>query len=105
MRDKGIDKGLVQERDDSLRSQRGWSKGFFSFRKMFWEYLKKLHVPFYDECCPASAEEESTFPVRFNATLQRLEYFNGTEWVDITQIEETTTTTTTSSTTTTTTEA
>lgn len=100
MRDKGLDKGLILERDDSKRSQRGWAKGFFSFRKMFWEYLRKLHVPFFDECCPASSEEDQTFPVRFNATLQILEYFNGTEWADITQIDETTTTTTTSTTTT-----
>lgn len=100
MKDRGLDKALVLERDDSKRSQRGWSKGFFSFRKMFWEYLKKLHVPFFDECCPLSAEEEGTFPVRWNATLGRLEYFNGTEWADITAITETTTTTTTSTTTT-----
>lgn len=103
MRDKGLDKSLVQFRDDSLRSQRGWMQNFFSFRKMFWEYLKKLHVPFYDECCPASAEEEGMYPVRYNSTLGRLEYFNGTDWADITGIAETTTTTTTSSTTTTTT--
>lgn len=105
MNDKGIDKGLIREFDASKREFRGQSKGFFGFRKMFWDYLKKLHVPFFDECCPLAAEEEETFPVRFNATLGRLEYFNGTAWADITQITETTTTTTTSSTTTTTTEA
>lgn len=109
MRDYGIDKGFVQFRDDSKRDQRGWGKGFFGFRKMFRDYLTKLNVAFFDECCPA-ASEENMYPVRYNALLQRLEFFNGTEWADITGIDETTTTTTTSttttsSTTTTTTEA
>lgn len=101
MRDFGIDKGLVKRFDPSERVKRGWEKGFFGFRKMFWDYLAKLHVPFYDECCPASVEEASTYPVRWNATLQRLEYFNGTAWVNITEIVETTTTTTSTTTTTT----
>lgn len=94
MRDYGIDKGLVQYRDDSDRNQRGWSKGFWGFRKMFRDYLTKLNVAFFDECCPA-ASEEGIYPVRYNANLQRLEYFNGTEWADITEITESTTTTTT----------
>lgn len=97
MRDYGIDKGLVEFRDDSNRDQRGWGKGFFSFRKMFRDYLTKLNVAFFDACCPASSEE-GIYPVRFNANLQRLEFFNGTAWVDITGISETTTTTSTSTT-------
>jgi len=100
MKDFGLDKGLVETRELSARNQRGWSKGFFGFRKMFWDYLKKLHVPFYDDCCPTAIEEEATFPVRYNTTLERLEYFNGTDWVDIISISETTSTTTTSTTTT-----
>lgn len=101
MRDKGLDKGLIREFDDSKRDRRGWSKGFFGFRKMFRDYLTKLNVAFFDECCP-EVTPEGIFPVRFNANLQILEYFNGTEWADITSITETTTTTTTSTTTTTT---
>jgi len=101
MKDYGIDKGFVQHRDDSNRNQRGWGKGFFGFRKMFRDYLTKLNVAFFDTCCPA-ASGENVFPVRWNDTLQRLEKFNGTSWVDISQISETTTTTTTSTTTTTT---
>lgn len=107
MRDFGIDKGLIQYLDDSKRDKRGHSKGFFGFRKMFRDYLTKLNVAFFDTCCPA-ASEEGMYPVRYNATLQRLEFFNGTVWADITGIDETTTTTTTttsSSTTTTTTAA
>lgn len=101
MRDYGIDKGLIEFRDDASRTQRGWSKGFFGFRKMFRDYLTKLNVPFYDPCCPTTSEE-GTYPVRYNANLERLEYFNGTSWVDIVSIGETTSTTTTSTTTTTT---
>ena len=100
MKDKGLDKGLIREFDTSERSKKGWSKGLFSFRKMFWDYLKKLHVPFYDDCCPASTEQENTSPVRWNNTLQRLEKYNGSAWVDITQIAETTTTSSTTTTTT-----
>lgn len=74
----GIDKSLVERRDDS-RSQRGWRKGFFSFRKMFWDYLTKLNVPFYDACCPA--QTGVFFPVRFNGIELSLERFDGTDWV------------------------
>lgn len=107
MRDKGLDMGLIRYFDDAPRKFRGQNKNFFGFRKMFRDYLTKLNVAFYDTCCPA-ASEDGIFPVRFNSNpaFQRLEYFNGTTWVDITQIAETTTTTTTttsSSTTTTTT--
>ena len=105
MKQQGIDKRLVQTRDTSSRNQRGWTKNFWDFRKMFWDYLKKLNVTFYDACCPTAAEDEGAFPVRYNTLLERLEYFNGTEWVDIISIGETTSTSTTSSTTTTTTTA
>jgi hypothetical protein len=97
MRDYGIDKGSVRYLDDSKRDYRGWSKGFWGFRKMFRDYLTKLNVAFFDECCPA-ATEEGMFPVRYNELLGRLEYFNGTAWIDIAGIVETTTTTSTTST-------
>jgi hypothetical protein len=105
MKDKGLDKGLIETRDDSARNQRGWDKGFFGFRKMFRDYLKKLHVPFFDECCDADLEDAGAYPVRYNTLQQRLEYFNGSDWVDIVSIAETTSTTTTTSSTTTTTTA
>ena len=98
MKDYGLDKGLIQFRDDSDRKQRGWGKGFWGFRKMFRDYLTKLNVIFHDECCPATSEE-GIYPVRYNANLQRLEYFNGTAWADISGIVETTTTSTTTTTT------
>lgn len=102
MRDYGIDKGLIEFRDDSDRKQRGWSKGFWGFRKMFRDYLKKLNVVFFDTCCEGSSDE-GIYPVRYNSNLGRLEYFNGTVWGDITEVVETTTTSTSSTTTTTTT--
>lgn len=100
MKDYGIDKGLIQFRDDSGRDKRGWGKGFWGWRKMFRDYLAKLNVAFYDTCCTTSTDA-GIYPVRYNANLQRLEYFNGSAWVDITGIAETTTTTTSTTTTTT----
>lgn len=102
MKDFGLDKGLIEFRDDSKRDQRGWKSGFFGFRKMFRDYLRKLNVVFFDPCCE-DANTSGIFPVRYNRNLFRLEYYNGTAWVDIGEIVETTTTTTTTSTTTTTT--
>ena len=103
MKDYGIDRGSIKEFDTSDRKQRGFATRarLWGFRKMFWDYLTKLGVAFFDVCCPA-ASEEGIYPVRYNSNLFRLEYFDGT-WHDIVELEETTTTTTTSSTTTTTT--
>lgn len=100
MKDKGLDKGLIRDFNTSDRGKRGWIKGFFGFRKMFWDYLTKMGVAFCDPCCD-DASTEGTYPVRWNATLQRLEYWNCTEWGDIPQIVETTTTTTSTTTSTT----
>lgn len=55
MKRQGIDKGLVQEFDTSDRDKRGWGKGLFDFRKMFWDYLNKLGVHFTDPCCPGAS--------------------------------------------------
>jgi len=55
MKDKGLDKGLIREFNTSDRDKRGWSKGFFGFRKMFWDYLNKLNVSFTDACCPEAS--------------------------------------------------
>lgn len=99
MRDYGIIWSAIQKFNTSDRRTKG---AFYGLRKMFWTYLNKLNVPFFDPCCEDAPT--ATYPVRYNADLQRLEFFNGTEWADITGIAETTTTTT-SSTTSTTTEA
>ena len=105
MKDRGLDKGLIQTRDTSSRKQRGWGKAFFGFRKMFWDYLPKLNVPFID-CCCEDAGVTGVSPVRYNSVLMRLEYFSCEEnrWLDIPDDGLPTTTTTTTSTTTTTTE-
>ena len=110
MKDLGIDKGLVQSRDTSKRSQRGWSKGFFGFRKMFWDYLKKLNVIFYDPCCEDASEDSDLVPAAFNRTTGEFVFYDaGTdswitqdEWIATTTTTTTTTTTSTSTTTTTT---
>lgn len=97
MKDLGIDKGSIRSFDTSKKE----FKGYFGFRKMFWDYLTKLGVTFVDRCCP-SAGQDGIYPVRWNANLQRLEFFDGTSWSDISQISETTTTTAAPTTTTTT---
>lgn len=82
IKDKGIDAGLVQEFDTTAK--KGYGKRFWGFRKMFWDYLNKLSVPFYDPCCATangSTEDVSFFPVRFNATSGVTERFDGTNWV------------------------
>jgi len=82
MRDYGIDKGLIEIRDDSARNQRGWAKGFFGFRKMFRDYLTKLNVAFYDPCCPALS---SFTPVRYNPDSENIEvYIPDDGWADYT---------------------
>lgn len=82
MKDKGLDKGIIREINTSDRNQLGFDKGFYGFRKMFWTYLNKLEVPFYDICCADATENPG--PVRFNATTGSLERFNGTNWVEVT---------------------
>lgn len=86
MRDFGIDKGLVQEFQTSDRKT-GVGKRFYGFRKMFWTYLNKLNVPFYDACCVEAngnnADDSiANFPVRFNETENIIERFDGTSWID-----------------------
>jgi len=82
MRDYGIDKGLVEYRDDSKRDQRGWGKGFFGFRRMFRDYLTKLNVPFFDSCCPALTGD--MYPVRYNDDGSVLErYSSDAGWIAV----------------------
>ena len=80
MKDYGIDKGMIEFRDDSARNQRGWGKGFWGFRKMFRDYNIMLNVPFYDSCCPALTGD--IFPVRYDAS-EGLQRYNGTTWVTV----------------------
>lgn len=101
MIDEGINKGLVQKFNTS-----GYNANpagvFYGFRKMFWKYLKKLHVPFYDPCCPAASDGGSNFSAtRFNTTTGVTEYWNGTAWVNVTSWTAPTTTTTSTAATTT----
>lgn len=77
MKDLGLDKSLIESRDTDSRSQRGWEKGFFGFRKMFRDYLEKLNVAYYDECC-VTATPENIFPVRSNDGV--LQFFDGDSW-------------------------
>lgn len=97
MKDSGIDKGLVSKFETSSPL----AKGKFGWRKMFWDYLKSLNVPFFDPCCEDAATPFLQ-PVAWDSDLDRLVRFDGTDWVAI-NVNSLITTTTTSSTTTTTT--
>lgn len=100
MKDKGLDFGSIITHDTS---KAGGRKQFFGFRKMFWDYLKKLNVPFADACCPNASQSA---PVRLNTVSGELEYFDGSEWLAVDGfVAPTTTTTTTAPATTTTTTA
>lgn len=98
MKDKGLNIGLVQEFNTSDKRQRGvW----YGFRKMFWTYLKKLNVAFYDPCCE-DASGSDRLPVAYDPSQGELVYFDGTNWVTISSFSTTTTTSTSTTTTTTT---
>lgn len=75
MRDKGLDKGLIREFNTSDRNKRGWSKGFFGFRKMFWDYLTKLHVGFNDPCCQDAGGECYT-GLRFDNCTGEIQFWD-----------------------------
>jgi hypothetical protein len=74
MIDKGLNKGLVQKFNTSDRRTKG---SFFGFRKMFWDNLKKLNVPFFDACCDEASEN---LPVRYTVE-DGIQVFNGTGWI------------------------
>lgn len=99
MKDQGLNKGLVQDFETSDRRNKG---AFYGFRKMFWKYLKKLNVAFYDPCCE-DADGSDRRPVAWDESQGQFVAFDGTNWVAVTSFATTTTTTTAAPTTTTTT--
>lgn len=93
MRDYGIDKGSVKQFDTTKKE----FKNFFGLRKMFWDYLKKLNVPFYDPCC-AAADDSDRRPVAWDESQGQFVAYDGTSWVAVTSFTTTTTSTTTTTT-------
>ena len=82
MKDQGLDMASIVTFETSHGSKKGY---FYGFRKMFWKYLNKLNVPFYDPCCTeanGSSEDLDIGPVRYNATEDVIERYNGTAWVE-----------------------
>jgi hypothetical protein len=94
----------VQKIDTSKPYYKGW----FGLRKIFWDYLRKLHVAFYDPCC-ADAGEENKTTLRFDIATGETEYYDPEtdSWIPVADwaAPSTTSTTTAASTTTTTTAA
>lgn len=92
MRDEGINKGLVSKFETSSSFNKS---GMYGFRKMFWKYLKKLNVAFFDPCC-ADADGSDRRPVAWDESQGQFVTFDGTEWVAMSAFTTSTTTTTTS---------
>ena len=83
MKDNGIDKGSVRSFDTSSRTK----GNIFGFRKMFWDYLKKINVPFYDTCC-ADASTTDIYPLRYNHDSQTIQRYHAEDgWIDIRSID------------------
>jgi hypothetical protein len=87
IKDFGISRGSVQKFQTSVN---GEANAFWGFRKMFWDYLNKLHVPFHDECCIAASEDDDdivaphvNLPMRYNDETDTMQFFNGTTWTDV----------------------
>ncbi len=55
MKDKGIDRGLIRDFETSKKSTKG---NIWGWRKMFWDYLNKMNVPFQDPCCLAAGDPD-----------------------------------------------
>lgn len=89
MKDEGIDRGLVSKFETSSPL----SKGKYGFRKMFWKYLKKLNVVFYDSCCDEASGDDKQ-PIAWDESQGQIVRFDGTAWTPITSFSTTTTTTT-----------
>ena len=79
MKDQGIDKALIKHIDTSDKS----NKNVFGWRKMFWDYLKKLNVPFFDKCCP-TAGDEGFVPTRYDVGNETPQYYDPVtnSWID-----------------------
>lgn len=101
MKDKGLNRALVQEFNTSTR---GENKAFYGFRKMFWTYLKKLNVPFSDPCCDTASGSDIE-PIGWDESQGQFVRWDGSAWVAIIAFATTTTTTAAPTTTTTTTAA
>ena len=77
MKDLGFQKSFLQEIDTSKKQ----FKGYWGLRKLFRDYLTKVHVTWYDSCCP-EASSENIYPVRFNGDSEVIEIFDGSNWED-----------------------
>lgn len=55
-------------------------KGALDIRKAVRDVLSAINVPFVDSCCSNGTVSN---PVRFDADSEQLQYFNGTDWVQV----------------------
>lgn len=73
-----VKKGYVYPlRNQSNGNSSNEDNGFDLLKWLKSVLTSNLNVASYDNCCDTGS---TTLPVRFNATTQKLEYFNGTAW-------------------------
>lgn len=59
------------------------STGLFFWERWFRKMLKKYSLPFVSKCCPDS-QIKNINPVGFDTSDNKIKYFDGTSWNEIT---------------------
>lgn len=56
--------------------------GYKSLKKILWDILNELHVPFESDCCTSANNSK---PVRFDSVTSKLQYYDESTkaWVDV----------------------
>lgn len=73
----GITKYFIKKGYVYTLNTQNEDNGFDLLKWLRQSLLSYLNVPYYDNCCDAA---KTVFPLRYNSTSQKLEYFNGTVW-------------------------
>ena len=77
MKDLALQKPFLQ----TIETTSPQAKNYYAMRKLIGDYLTKLNVASYDTCCAPS--ENYNWPVRWSSDWDRIERFDGTEWVEV----------------------
>jgi len=77
MKDLALQKPFLQ----TIETTSPQAKNYYAMRKLIGDYLTKLNVASYDTCCAPS--ENYNWPVRWSSDFDRIERFDGTEWVEV----------------------
>ena len=77
MKDLALQKPFLQ----TIETTSPQAKNYYAMRKLIGDYLTKLNVASYDTCCAPS--ENTSWPTRWSSDWDRIERFDGTEWVEV----------------------